>query len=134
MELQDGGGALGPFDDPVRPLQDCQDMAPLNFLEAREGESRRCLPLRNGRGCGLGATGLRLAGQQIPIQLERPAPSENNRTFNDVLQLTDIARPRIGRQELQRLLGHGGHGLAELVGELGEKEHGQEPDVLAWRR
>src|SRR5437899_735814 len=40
MEPQDGGGALGPFDDPVRPLQDCPDMAPLDFLEAREDGSR----------------------------------------------------------------------------------------------
>ena len=86
MKTEDGGRAARPVDDPVRLPQDREDVVPLDVFQ---GGGR----LVGGFGSGL--------AEDVGIDLERGAGREDDGALEDVLQLADVARPRVRHQPAQ---------------------------------
>ena len=83
VKTEDGGRAARPVDDPIRLAQDREDVVPLNILQ------------RGRRPVG----GFRISlTEEFGIDLQRGASREDGGALEDVLQLADVARPRVRHQ------------------------------------
>src|SRR5439155_21546363 len=76
-------------------------------------------------------------GKEILVQLQGRTPREHDGPLDHVLQLPDVARPRIAHKPVHRLGGDRVDLAAEPLGEAREKEHRELWDIrrpLAQRR
>ena len=118
MEPEDGGRPLMPFNDPVCVSEDAQDMAPLNSLQRA----------RNRRD-GLGSR----KAKDVGIDFEHRTGREDHCAFQDVLELADIARPRVRHESTERGRVDSLNSLSYLCGEFLNEKLREERDVSGAR-
>src|SRR5215510_17429 len=126
MYLEDLRRAPGPLDDAFGSLESGHDVSPLSLLQS-SGEPRRSGLVR-------GSSQLPLAPctrpmlpawrrKQIPVELQRSAARQDDRPLDDVLQLPDVAGPRVAHEPTHCFGGDRFHRPAEPPREASEKEH-----------
>src|SRR5262245_28503869 len=124
MEREHLRRALRALDQPASLLERGENVGAVHLLE--RGESDRSAGRRlasSVSGCG------GYHREKIFPKLEYGALAEHGRALDDVLQLADVAGPRVAHETVHRRLGHPLDPPAELLAELSQKERHQLRDV-----
>src|SRR5213593_4004678 len=99
MEAEPLGGVALAVDLPARALEHAANVRALDVVQALEG-------WLSGRAAGGSAQRL--------LEAQRGSGREDQRSLDHVLELADVAGPRVGRQRLHRALRHPLDAPAEL--------------------
>ena len=100
MDAEPLGGVADAVDAPAAPLEHRLDVEPLHFVEV----------VRQ-----FGHDVARADQRQVIVQIERVAVGRDHRPLDDVLELADVAGPRMVLQRLHDPLRHLGDLAAELA-------------------
>lgn len=68
--------------------------------------------------------------QEVLVNFQQRTAGENHRSFNHILQFTDVSRPGVVNDSLERVRINGFGGPFQLAPKLSDKVLSQEGDVL----
>src|SRR5713101_4317823 len=117
MHMEERRRAFGPLDHASGQLEGSQNMISLDLPQRRESRCRQADWLSLFR-LALGGL-MTVRGDrnrsQLSLQLENPALTQNDCSFDHVLELTDVPRPGVGQNLVHRVFGDPVDALAELL-------------------
>src|SRR5262249_44434802 len=120
------------FNDPSRALKDLDDVNPLQVVQRLSlGRRRWGFSAKGNFRCG------RSAAQEGSFKFEYGSSCQNRRSFDDVLQLANVARPRVRAHAIYAARAEALDRFAELASETDRKESDEQTDIrgpLAERR
>lgn len=120
VEIQNLCSSSAAFDYPLCSIENLEDMATFDFFECGGRSSNRAVPCGIGHddftrcrqrpsGCN-GGCGCRLTGaerwKKIAFQSQDRSWREHDRSLDNVLQLSNVAGPRVVHQETHGFLGN----------------------------